>query len=144
MSSHDYVAVKEAINSGFSSSRSQTTNLGKCDNLVSKYSTQSIFIIYMSSVIQTFDTCSIQSILETIFVRSPFGTKINCFYFYLSQASEFSANEKKKISTKKVSRLVANVPGMKNAKFIFIKMGYSRPLFLYFRLFNTVDSKCSI
>ena len=101
MSSHDYVAVKEAINSGFSSGRSQTTNLGKCDNLVSKYSTQSIFIIYMSSVIQTFDTCSIQSILETIFVRSPFGTKINCFYFYLSQASEFSANEKKKIFDKK-------------------------------------------
>ena len=26
----------------------------------------------------------------------------------------------------------------------FIKMGHSRPLFLYFRLFNTVDSKCSI
>ena len=24
----------------------------------------------------------------------------------------------------------------------FLKMGHSRPLFLYFRLFNTVDSKC--
>ena len=26
----------------------------------------------------------------------------------------------------------------------FFKMGHSRPLFLYFHLFNTVDSKCSI
>ena len=30
-------------------------------------------------------------------------------------------------------------------KFIFfLKMGHSRPLFLYFRLFNSVDSKYSI
>ena len=31
--------------------------------------------------------------------------------------------------------------GMQDQRQLFLKMGHSRPLFLYFRLFNTVDSK---